>query len=109
MAGIHLLLQNPKSAVDEYKKALEHIDKYNKRNDPVHLNVDTLQIVHIFHNLWEILNGFMELTTQEEIDEYKRQSEEYEIKYLHKFNIVVRIYYKTLTFVFCIFTRFCRL
>lgn len=91
LAGLQLLLQNPKEAVEEYKKALQHVHKYTELKDPVYLSVDMLQTIHILHNLAEILTGFTDLGSQKEVEDYRNQCKELENKYIDKHNKMVNI------------------
>lgn len=84
LAGIHLLLQNPPAAIEEYLKALKFIEKYNETSESVFLKVDTLQVIHVLHNLSEILSNFSELDVKNQAVTYKNQCLDLEKKYTDK-------------------------
>lgn len=54
-AGIYLLLQNPRQAIEEYRKVLQISADFTPEKAKTPLSIDKLQLIHTMHNLAEVI------------------------------------------------------
>lgn len=83
LAGIHLLLQNPVAAIEQYRKVLQLAERFNKEKEDV--TVDTLQLIHTMHNLAEVLITAPSVAPTLRDDSLREDCRKQEEKYIQKY------------------------
>ncbi|XP_044756394.1 E3 ubiquitin-protein ligase SHPRH [Coccinella septempunctata] len=85
LAGIHLLMQNPAQAADEYRKVMHLSARFSEEKSENNLTVDKLQLIHTMHNLADLLEKNVGIPPTLHDDTLRHDCEILEQKYIQKF------------------------
>ncbi|XP_066137838.1 E3 ubiquitin-protein ligase SHPRH isoform X1 [Euwallacea fornicatus] len=85
LAGLHLLMQYPEGAVNEYRKVLQLASQFSQAEKEGRLTIDKLLLIHTMHNLAEVLSSFTPKDRTLRDDSLREDCAKVEKQYIEKF------------------------